>query len=220
MTDTSQSQEDYIKVIWELNLKEGEVQRSRIAEYLDVSLPAVTSALKRLEEQDYLEFQENGHVQLTDEGETIAKKLGLRHNLVEKLLVEVVGVEWYNVHEEAERIEHAISENVEEKLLEMFGKNSRCPHGVPVVEESTEERRSRGLRLLRECEENREYRVEIVSERDQEFLHFMNEKGIKPGTVFKVREIGYDGVMDLEVDDHDVHLGETATDRIWVRELS
>lgn len=218
-TDISQSQEDYIKTIWEFILRDQKVIRSRIAENLDVSLPAVTSALNRLQEAGYVSIDNNDRVTLTDQGKDVARDLLVRHNLVEKLLVEVVGVEWYNAHEEAERIEHVISENVEQKLLELFGEDAKCPHGSPVQEESLQHRRERGLKLLSECEKQDEVQVEIIVERDREFLKYMDDQGIHPGSELHIQNVGYDGVMEVRVKEQDLHLGESTLKRIWVKDI-
>lgn len=216
MVETSQSKEDYIKAIWELS-RDGEgVVRARLAEHLSVSAPSVTAALHRLTRQGFARADASGRLRLTDRGRAIAEKLVLRHNLVEKLLVEVLKIDWCDAHEEAELIEHAISENVERKLLELFGTNARCPHGEPLHEETVAERRRRGLKLLRECVRGERVRIEIIFERDREFLRYLDDKGILPGSVVEVDETSYDGVVRLTGRNLEVHLGGAATERIWV----
>ncbi len=214
--ETSQSKEDYIKAIWELTRDENGVQRVRIAEHLGVSAPSVTAALHRLEKEGFAATDENGRVCLTERGRHIAETVVLRHNLVEKLLVDVIGIDWFDAHEEAERIEHVISEKVERKLLERFGEDARCPHGAPLREESEADRRKRGLRLLRECEAGERVTIEIIFERDRPFLRFLDEKRILPGAQVEVAEKGYGDVITLTVDGRPVPLGGPATGRIWV----
>lgn len=215
--ETSQSKEDYIKSIWELTQDEEGVVRARLAEHLGVSAPSVTAALHRLEKEGFAQSDENGRVCLTQRGRHIAEKVVLRHNLVEKLLVEILKIDWFEAHEEAERIEHVISEQVERKLLELFGPDARCPHGAPLREESMAERRKRGLKLLRECLPGDRVRIEIIFERDREFLKFLDDKGILPGSQVEVGEKGYDDVITLRVEQRWVHLGGSATGRIWVK---
>lgn len=214
--ETSQSKEDYIKAIWELTQDEDGVQRVRIAEHLGVSAPSVTAALHRLEKEGFAAADENGRVCLTERGRHIAEKVVLRHNLVEKLLVDVIGIDWFDAHEEAERIEHVISEKVEQKLLERFGADARCPHGAPLREESEAERRKRGLRLLEECAAGERVTIEIIFERDRQFLRFLDEKRILPGSQATLAERGYGGVIMLEVDGRQVPLAGPAACRIWV----
>ncbi len=220
MVEITQSKEDYIKAIWELTQDEEGAQRVRIAELLGVSAPSVTAALHRLEREGFARSDANGRVSLTEVGRHIAEKVVLRHNLVEKLLVEVIRIDWFDAHEEAERIEHVISEKVEQKLLELFGEDAHCPHGAPLREESVAERRKRGLRLLSECAPGEQVRIEIIFERDREFLRYLDEKRVLPGAQVQVAEKGYDGVITLSVDGRAVPLSGPASGRIWVRKIT
>ncbi|MFZ1032108.1 MAG: metal-dependent transcriptional regulator, partial [Candidatus Acidiferrales bacterium] len=114
---TSVSQEDYLKAIWELVQEEQEPISARLAEDLGVTPPAVTAALKRMTRSGYLHVRRDGRIELTGKGESIAQHLVLRHRLAEKLLTDVIGLEWARAHEEAERLEHGISPEVAELLL-------------------------------------------------------------------------------------------------------
>jgi Mn-dependent DtxR family transcriptional regulator len=125
---TSVSQEDYLKAIWEM-LEEEEIPISaRVAEQLGVTPPAVTAALKRMTRDDYLRMDRKGHIRLTAKGRGIAQHLALRHQLAEKLLTEIIGLDWAKAHDEAERLEHSISPEVEALLLARFGADGTCPH--------------------------------------------------------------------------------------------
>src|SRR5580692_74794 len=130
---TSVSQEDYLKAIWELVQEEQTPISARLAEDLDVTPPAVTAALKRMTRGGYLHVRRDGRIELTEKGESTARHLVLRHRLAEKLLTDVIGLEWERAHEEAERLEHGISSEVVQLLLARFGRDSRCPHGVPLL---------------------------------------------------------------------------------------
>src|SRR5579871_4785280 len=103
---TSVSQEDYLKAIWEI-VQEGQVPISaRLAEDLGVTPPAVTAALKRMARDAFLRVRRDGRIELSPKGKTAAHHLVLRHRLAEKLLTDVIGLEWSRAHEEAERLEH------------------------------------------------------------------------------------------------------------------
>ena len=129
---TSVSQEDYLKVIWEM-LEEGQTPISaRLAEELDVTPPAVTAALKRMTRDDFLRVERSGRIELTRKGRKVAEWLALRHQLAEKLLTDMIGLDWVKAHDEAERLEHGISPEVEKLLLKRFGAEGACPHGVPL----------------------------------------------------------------------------------------
>lgn len=214
---TTRSNEGYLKAIWELDQDGRGVRRRRIAERLRVSAPAVTVAVRRLGEDGLAEATRAGVVRLTARGRRVVQRLLLRHNLVERLLVERIGIGWADAHEEAERIEHAISDKVERRLLDLFGRDGRCPHGAPLREETLPERRRRGLKPLSECAAGDRVTVEVVCESDRELLCYLETKGVLPGTRGQVDSHGYDDVIALRLDDREVHLGGRVADRLWVR---
>ncbi len=218
MTTITQSKEDYLKAIFEAQQTGQDVLRARLAETLGVSPPAVTTALQRLARDGHVELFCDGVIELTGSGRSIAEKLVLRHNLVEKLLYEIIGLEWYKVHEEAERIEHVISEDVEQKLLDMFGpKAGTCPHGTPIYGESIEERMARGLQQLSSCDaRGQTVEVALISERDPNFLRFLDEKGLVPHSHIQVLECGYGDILTIGVAGGRIHLDPQASAKIWV----
>src|SRR5262245_13041410 len=129
---TSVSQEDYLKAIWE-HLEEGHPPISaRLAEELGVTPPAVTAALKRMRRDDLVSVARDGRIDLTRKGRGIAERMALRNQLAEMLLTDVIGLPWSKAHDEAERLEHAISPEVEALLLKRFSEKKSCPHGVPL----------------------------------------------------------------------------------------
>jgi len=218
---TSVSQEDYLKAIWEIVQEEQVPISARLAEDLGVTPPAVTAALKRMNRDGYLRVARNGRIELTAKGRNIAEHLVLRHRLAEKLLTEVIGLDWSKAHEEAERLEHGISPEVETLLLKMFGAGGACPHGVPLYGGLAKLRRKNGAVPLSEVGPGR---VEIlrVYEKDPQFLKFLDGLNLRPGARAKILRREYDETMTIQVDGgvrRQVHLGKPATSRIWVRVL-
>src|SRR5438046_2467895 len=110
------SKEDYLKAILEAQSEGQTVISATLAHWLDVSAPAVTMALRRLKRDGFVQVGADGVVQLTAKGKEIAQHTMLRHYLVERMLAEMFGMEWYRVHDEAERLEHAISPEFEARL--------------------------------------------------------------------------------------------------------
>jgi len=219
----SVSQEDYLKAIWELVQEEQIPISARLAEDLGVTPPAVTAALKRMTRGRYLRVSRKGVIQLTAKGRAIAQHLVLRHRLAEKLLTEVIGVEWSRAHEEAERLEHGISPQVAVLLLKRFGKDSFCPHGVPLVGGMARLRRHHGARRLSEMDAGAHCEVMRVHERDIRFLEFVSRLGLLPGAKVRVLAREYDQTMTLRLGlarSRPIHLSPAATDRIWIREIS
>ena len=216
---TSVSQEDYLKAIWELVQEEQPPISARLAEDLGVTPPAVTAALKRMTSSGYLHVRRDGEIELTAKGEEIAQHLVLRHRLAEKLLTDIIGLEWVRAHEEAERLEHGISAEVAELLLKRFGRDSRCPHGVPLVGGMAKLRRKFGAVRLSEAEVGRNYEVLRVYEKDPKFLEFISGLKLCPGARVRVHQREYDETMRLTVAGHSaerIHLGKPATQRVWV----
>lgn len=234
---TTVSQEDYLKAIWEIVQEEQVPISARLAEDLGVTPPAVTAALKRMTRDGYLRLARDGRIQLTRKGRSLAEHLVLRHRLAEKLLTEVLGLEWSKAHEEAERLEHGISPDVETLLLKMFGAESTCPHGVPLFGGLAKLRRKRGAVRLSEVSAGAQVEILRVYEKDSTFLEFLVERSLLPGTRLRVHEKEYDETMMLTVypeaagrrgsarrprlaRNHRIHLGQPAASRIWVRRLS
>jgi DtxR family Mn-dependent transcriptional regulator len=214
---TSVSREDYLKAIWEIVQEEQAPISARLAEELGVTPPAVTAALKRMTRDGLLRVGRGGRIALTRKGSGMADRLAMRHQLAEKLLTEVIGLDWTLAHDEAERLEHGISPQVEKLLLARFGSNGFCPHGVPIRGGLAKLRRNRGATVLSEMPAGQTVEVVCVYEKDSDFLRFLSGFSLHPGSRARIRRKEYDETMTLTVGSRTVHLGKPATSRIWVR---
>jgi DtxR family transcriptional regulator, Mn-dependent transcriptional regulator len=210
------SKEDYLKAILEAESEGETVIAARLAEWLKVSAPAVTMALRRLKKDGLVRVQRDGHVRLTGSGRRIARKLTLRHHLIERMLSELFGMEWWKVHDEAERLEHAVSPDFEAKLLARLGMEGACPHGNLSEMESPASRRNRGLLLLSNAEPGASYTVSGIYERDRQLLEFLEARGIRPGAKLRLTQRNYDQTLTLSTNAGSVSLGRAATERVWV----
>jgi len=210
------SKEDYLKSILEAESEGEEVISARLANLLKVSPPAVTMALRRLKKDGLVRVEGGGEVRLTATGRKIARKLTLRHHLIERMLTEIFGMPWYAVHDEAERLEHAVSPAFEKKLVEKLGASETCPHGNSFNMLSNSERRKRGLCLLSEAQAKKKYSINAIYERDRKLLEFLDQQGIRPGTHISIQSQNYDSTVTLLIADRLVRLGLTAAKRIWV----
>src|ERR1700737_4860629 len=146
------SKEDYLKAILEAESEGETVISATLAHWLSVSPPAVTMAVRRLKRDGLVRVQSSGEVSLTPAGRKIARKLTLRHHLIERMLAEMFGMEGWKVHDEAERLEHAVSTDFEAKLLAKLGSGGACPHGNLSELEGPASRRRRGLVLLADAQ--------------------------------------------------------------------
>jgi DtxR family Mn-dependent transcriptional regulator len=213
------SKEDYLKAIHEAESEGESVISATLAHWLKVSPPAVTMALRRLKKDGLVRVQTNGHVTLSAAGRRIARKLTLRHHLIERMLNEMFGMEWWKVHDEAERLEHAVSPDFEAKLLARLGRGGACPHGNLSEVESPASRRHRGLVLLAEADPGKTYRVSGIYERDRHLLEFLEARGIRPGAKLSLIERNYDKTLSIKAGTRTMVLGRPAADKVWVSPL-
>jgi DtxR family Mn-dependent transcriptional regulator len=210
------SKEDYLKAILEAEGEGEQVIAARLAQWLSVSAPAVTMALRRLKRDGLVSVRGDGKVLLTAEGRNIARRLTFRHHLIERMLHEVFGMAWYKVHDEAERLEHAVSGDFEVLLARKLGRTGSCPHGNAATPEHPNAKRKRGLLLLSETQPGGRYAIQSVYERDRQLLEFLEQKGIRPGISFGVQARNYDGTVSMAIGRKLTDLGAPAAEKIWV----
>lgn len=210
------SKEDYLKAIFEAESEGDMVISATLANWLEVSAPAVTMALRRLRRDGLVDVQKEGRVRLTDEGRKIAKRTAVRHHLVERMLTEIFGMPWYRTHDEAERLEHAVSAEFESLLVKKLGRGGICPHGNFAIVESLAQKRRRGHKLLSEAEPAQSYVVASVYERDLKLGEFLDRRGIRPGCELYLRKRNYDRTLSIDTPAGAVVLGGPAAEKIWV----
>lgn len=218
--EISVSKEDYLKAVLEAESEGQTVISATLAHWLGVSPPAVSMALRRLKRDGYVEVNSDGVVHLTTQGRRTAYRTALRHHLIERMLSEMFGMPWYEVHDEAERLEHAVSPAFEARLRQKLGEQGTCPHGNAVLPESPARRARRGLRTLAECDEQTDYIVASLFERDPKLLRFLHENGIAPGGAVRVLKKNYDQTLAIETPAGAATLGAPAAEKVWVRPRS
>jgi DtxR family Mn-dependent transcriptional regulator len=181
----SATTEDYLKAIYELQAVEGVAQTSAIAEALELAPPSVTGMVKRLAELGLLQHTPYKGAQLTTAGRRTALRLVRRHRMLELYLTVKLGYDWDSVHLEAERLEHAVSDDLIERMALALGNPRYDPHGAPipskegVVEEPV-------LIPLSETPVGTMAELRQVSDRDPERLRYLARVGLRLGTVFEV----------------------------------
>ena len=211
------SKENYLKAILEAEAEGHQVIPATVAHWLEVSAPAVTMALKRLKRDGFAEVGADGIVRLTPAGRETAYRTALRHHLIERMLSEIFGMEWYEIHEEAERLEHAVSPAFEAKLKEKLGETGSCPHGNQVLPESPAQRKQGGEMPLSEAVEGQRYTVTSLHERDHKLLLFLHHAGIGPGKSLLVVSQNYDQTVSIELPTGTSILGRPAAEAVWLR---
>jgi DtxR family transcriptional regulator, iron-dependent repressor len=211
------SKENYLKTIAEAESEGETVIAATLARWLNVSAPAVAMAIKRLKRDRLIHVASEGQITLTSDGREIANRLLRRHHLIERMLTEMFGMEWYKVHEEAEQLEHAVSEDFERRLVEKLGgEHASCPHGNVVGMDTPEDRRRRGLQPLDELESGKGLTVKSVFERDRQLLEYLDGLGIRPGVALDVVSRNYDETLTLKVNGKPTQLGRPVASKVWV----
>jgi DtxR family Mn-dependent transcriptional regulator len=178
--------EDYAKAIYALELRAGEaVTTNALAERLGVTPGSASGMVKRLAELGLVEHEPYRGVQLTQDGRRVALEVMRHHRLLELYLVQSLGVPWDRVHEEAEVLEHVLSEELEELIAAKLGNPTHDPHGdpIPTRELTIEEEPTQSLQSLQAGASGRFTRV---SDSDPEMLRFLADRGISPGDSFEV----------------------------------
>lgn len=182
--------EDYLKTIYLIQSVHGRASTNQIAERLEVKPASVTGMLKKLSETrpPLVVYRKHQGVVLSEEGELVALEIVRHHRLLELYLHQILGYEWEDVHAEADRLEHVISEEFEERIAEALGHPSHDPHGDPIPTRELELPASPGTRLS-EVREGSRVVVHRVRDRDPELLRYLSDIGIVPQVRLEV--LGY-----------------------------
>ncbi|ERH00747.1 MAG: Mn-dependent transcriptional regulator [Halonotius sp. J07HN6] len=198
----SDTMEDYLKAIYVLQTESGPpVSTSEIAEYLDKTPPTVTSMVNSLAEHDLIAHEKYKGVELTDEGETVALEVIRHHRLLETYLTEHLDYDWHEVHEEADALEHHISEEFERRVAEALDNPSVDPHGDPIPGVELDPIEADAAVRLTEFAASDHVVVSRVSDRDDEELTYLEEAGITPGTELEIVDIAPFGMITVETAD-------------------
>ncbi len=188
--------EDYLEEIKRLEEDGERITATVIARTLEVSLPSASEMLKRLGAEGYLARDKTGSILLTGDGRRLAHTILRRHRLVECLLVDKLGMAWYEVHAEAHKIEHAISARVEEAMAQALDYPDYCPHGHPICPVDLRE-----LRRLSELDAGEGGVVAQISEVKDEVLTYLDQIGIRPGADLAVKDVApNEGPMTVETE--------------------
>jgi DtxR family Mn-dependent transcriptional regulator len=209
------SKENYLKAIAEAESEGETVKAVTLTRWLNVSAPAVTMAIKRLKRDALIRVGAEGQITLTPAGREITSRLLNRHHLIERMLTEIFGLEWYKVHDEAEQLEHAVSADFERKLVERLGTAGTCPHGNIVGMDSPADRRERGLKLLAEVRPGERITVASVFERDRKLLEYLDQAGVRPGT--RLEAISTGESLELRTGRRRIRLDAHVGTKIWVK---
>ena len=207
--------EEYCETIFELAEDDVEVIQARIAERLEVSRPAVSEMIRRLETEGLVSVS-GAVISLTDEGHELATRVVRRHRLAERFLTDMLGLSWTDAHHEAGKWEHVLSPMVEEALTRVLDHPTTCPHGNPIPGSSYT---APETSVLSELAAGERFTIERIPE-ELEFsdgmLDFLEESAILPGRLGTVTARSPDGTTTIEIDGAHVGVGAFAAERILV----
>jgi DtxR family Mn-dependent transcriptional regulator len=213
--------EDTLKSLYHLQQEaDPPVGTSDIADQLNKTQATVTSTLDRLEEQGLITREPYKGSELTDNGKTVAVEVLRHHRLLETYLVEHLDYPWEQVHEEADRLEHHISEEFERRLADKLDNPRRDPHGDPIPDEDLKSPKRDRTTPLSACEVGNRVVIIRVSDRDEDELAYLADIGIMPGTAVRIVDVAPFGMITLEVDDTEQAVPEGVAASIRVTSLN
>jgi DtxR family Mn-dependent transcriptional regulator len=212
--------ENYVKAIYQLSVAaDGSAAATgKLAEVLDVSPGTVTSMLKTLSESGLAEYVPYEGARLTEAGRTLALRVLRRHRLIELFLVRTLDLSWDEVHEEAENMEHAVSDLLVDRIDAYLGYPATDPHGDPIPKADGTVARSAGRRLS-QLEVGDRFRIGRVLDQSPEFLRYLTETGLRldaEGSVVSNRTES--GTITVEVSGQSTTLSHAVADRLLVEE--
>ncbi len=206
--------EEYCECIFELDEDDLDVIQARIAERLQVSRPAVSEMMKRLEAEGLIDSEDG--ITLTTEGRRLAEQVVRRHRLAERFLTDVLQLSWAEAHHEAGRWEHVISDSVEAAMNNLLGEPTTCPHGNPIPGSNYEAPDSAPLAEVGIGTVFTVRRITEELEFEPGLLEFLEESAIRPGNAGTVTATSPDGTLTVEIEGRHVGVGSFASERILV----
>jgi DtxR family Mn-dependent transcriptional regulator len=217
----SSTVENYLKAIYQgqsaLTGNERLVPMGHVASALGVTPGTATTMVKALAESGLADYEPYSGVRLSAAGEKLAGLVLRRHRLVELFLVQVMGMSWAEVHDEAEQLEHVVSERLIERIDEMLGRPTHDPHGDPIPNPDGAIAR-RDLDTLLTCPVHTPLRITRIADQDPAFLRFIENNDLKPGQAVEVetRDAAADSVRLRGRDDKTITIGARAASKLLV----
>ncbi|HEX4202694.1 MAG TPA: metal-dependent transcriptional regulator [Ktedonobacteraceae bacterium] len=223
--------EEYLETIYNMTMEDELVIGARLAERFQVPAPTVTEMLKRLVRDGYIEMDTKRHVVLTEVGNRAAEAVLRRHRLTERFLVDMLGMQWHQVHEEACRLEHFISGTVEDRVITSLHNPTTCPHGnpipgqVPSARNYLKDKHAVRFSTLAPDEQASILCISEVVEDEEALILYLHEKGLTPGTQLvmldpaSATQEGHTKEVKLRAAEREAHISQAIAAKIWVQRL-
>ncbi len=211
--------EDYLKTIYEIQREKGKVATTSLANNLGIAPASASGMIKKLSEMNLVTHEKYQGVKLTKSGEKIALEVIRHHRLIELFLSEALGVPWDKVHQEAERWEHVLSEEMEDRIDQLLGFPTSDPHGAPIPKRNGEIGNKAYIHLA-DLQIGQVATIAEVSDFDPDLLRYLGELGLYPETQIHVTNIApFDGPFEIHVGDQKHTIGRKAANYILVRNV-
>jgi DtxR family transcriptional regulator, Mn-dependent transcriptional regulator len=216
--ETTPRIEEYLEAIFKIHEKtQRPVSISRLAENMGLSVPSASEMTKKLAQTGIITYNKQREVSLTEEGRRQAGLVVRRHRLSERFLTDILGLSWDQVHDEACRLEHAISPLVEERLAERLGDPETCPHGHPIPDAGGEVTAPAELVPLADLGPGEEARIALITEEDPEVLRYLATLKLLPDSLVRIKEIApFGGPITIEIDGRSTAIGPELADKLMV----
>jgi DtxR family transcriptional regulator, Mn-dependent transcriptional regulator len=206
---------EYLEVIYYLAARNEPVIAARLAEWMHVTPPTVTDIVKRMEKGGYITRDARGEISLTEEGFTLAEAMVRRHRILERFLVDVMGLQWHQIHEEAVRLEHALSPTMEARIEALVSASTTCPHGNPIP--------GRGVGYpgdvrLADTEVGQEFtlrRIVEEAEEDSELIRYLQANNLVPGERFSISDRSASYGVTLRRDGQTITVSPQVAGALW-----
>jgi DtxR family Mn-dependent transcriptional regulator len=210
----------YLEAIFYIHAEGEAVRAARLAEWVGVAQPTTSAALHRMVRDGLVRITSANLVTLTPRGEAAAAAIVRRHRIAERWLTDVLGLDWVRADEEAGRLEHALSDDVADRLHKLIGEPVTCPHGNPIPGAKPLTRKERALSRLEPGRQSRVLRVSEVAEHEApDLLGFLAETGFAIGTPVSVVSANRGaGILTARVNGRDIPMALDVADKIWVEE--
>jgi DtxR family Mn-dependent transcriptional regulator len=208
-------QEEYLQAIYTLADEGGHVISARVAEFLGVSPPAVSEMVHRMERDGLVRLDDRKEIRFTEQGHAAASSIVRRHRLAERMLVDLLGYEWWKTHEEAERIEHAMSSEMEARIQTVLGDPQTCPHGNPMP--GVRPRPTKPLDRVAPGATATVERIPDQFEHEPGFLEYLDSQGLKPGVDVRIVEARNGKPIRLLVEGTERTIRADCGQKVWVR---
>lgn len=212
--------EDYLVAIYTLENEDQEVIGARLAEILGVKASTVTATIRRMQRDGLIELRQGKRISPTEKGRLQVQSLIRRHRLVERWLTDILGISWHRCHLDAHRLEHAMSDEIIDRLSQTLGNPATCPHGNPIPGNPAEAEVGKPL-LLSEAPPDQALRIQRLSELSEDmpaFLQYLFDHGLEPGASLRVKEVEpFSGLLIVDLGGREVTVSQKIASKIWVR---